>query len=185
MIVPAPDARRRVANALRERPDLVATVSEPEPGPPGARLSVVLREDPLSTAAQDQIPPLRDVARTAGGSGVLVGGDTAEAYDLRQATGRDTRLVVPIALGLVLLILAGLLRALVLPVLVIVTVIVSFAAALGFGAVVFDQVLGFTGSDASLPLLSFVFLFALGVDYTIFLLARVREETAAGHASRR
>jgi RND superfamily putative drug exporter len=145
-------------------------------GPPGARLSVILRATPESTAAQDQIPEIRAVVREAGGSGALVGGSTAEDYDLRAAALRDTRIVVPVALMVVLVILIALLRALVLPLMIIVTVIASFAGALGLGAVAFEQVFGFTGSDASLPLLAFVFLFALGVDYTIFLTARVREE---------
>ena len=88
-----------------------------------------------------------------------------------------------------LLILIGLLRSLVAPLLLIGTVIVSFFAALGVGAVVFDVVFGFPGSDPSLPLFAFVFLVALGIDYNIFLMARVREETLRhgtrdGHAAR-
>ncbi len=165
-----------VRRALQARGDAVASVSPPQAGPPGARLAVVLRADPGSAAAEDQIPRLRAVAAAAGGPGTLVGGTTAEAYDLRAASQRDTRVVVPVALALVLLILIVLLRALVLPLLIIVTVIASFAAALGVGAVAFRAIFGFSGSDASLPLTAFVFLFALGVDYTIFLTARVREE---------
>lgn len=177
VVVRDPARAPAVRRALQRREDVVASVSAPEPGPPGARLAVVLRADPRSTEAEDQIPALRATAEAAGGTPrPLVGGVTAEAYDLREASKRDTRVVVPIALGLVLLILVGLLRAVVLPLLIIVTVIASFAAALGVGAVAFKEILGFTGSDASLPLIAFVFLFALGVDYTIFLVARVREE---------
>ena len=86
---------------------------------------------------------------------------------------------------MVLLVLVLLLRALVAPLLLIATVVLSFAAALGVAAVVFDVVFGFPGSDPSLPLFAFVFLVALGIDYNIFLMARVREEALhARHAAR-
>jgi RND superfamily putative drug exporter len=97
--------------------------------------------------------------------------------DLRAATWDDTILLVPIALAIVLVILIVLLRSLVAPVLLVATVVLSFAAALGVGAVVFDVIFGFPGSDPSIPLFAFIFLVALGVDYNIFLMARVREET--------
>ena len=86
-------------------------------------------------------------------------------------------MIVPIALLVVLLILILLLRALVAPLMLIATVVLSFAASLGVGAVVFDVIFGFPGSDPSLPLFAFIFLVALGIDYNIFLMARVREET--------
>jgi putative drug exporter of the RND superfamily len=108
---------------------------------------------------------------------VLVGGPSAIEYDVRQAAARDTRVIIPIALVVVLLILVGLLRALVAPLLLIATVILSFAASLGISLVVFDVVFGFAGVDPSFPLYAFIFLVALGIDYNIFLMARVREET--------
>jgi RND superfamily putative drug exporter len=123
------------------------------------------------------VPKLRGAAGGGGGRGTLVGGATAVEADLREDAARDTRVIVPIALLVVFLILVGLLRAVVVPLLLIGTVILSFAAALGVGAVVFDVVFGFPGSDPSLPLFAFVFLVALGIDYNIFLMARVREET--------
>ena len=86
-------------------------------------------------------------------------------------------MIIPIALVVVFAILAVLLRALVAPALLVATVILSFAAALGFGMFVSEDVFGFPGIDPSLPLLCFVFLVALGIDYNIFLMARVREET--------
>ena len=86
-------------------------------------------------------------------------------------------MIVPVALLVVLGILILLLRALVAPLMLIVTVVLSFAASLGVGAVVFDVIFGFPGSDPSLPLFAFIFLVALGIDYNIFLMARVREET--------
>ena len=108
-----------------------------------------------------------------------MGGATAVEADVREAAARDTRVIVPIALLVVFLVLVLLLRAIVAPVLLILTVILSFAASLGVGAVVFDVIFGFPGSDPSLPLFAFIFLVALGIDYNIFLMARVREETIA------
>jgi putative drug exporter of the RND superfamily len=140
-------------------------------------LKAVLKPEPFSTEAFALVPKLRAAARRAGGPGTLVGGATAVEADLREDAARDTRVIVPIALLVVFLILVGLLRAVVVPLLLIGTVILSFAAALGVGAVVFDVVFGFPGSDPSLPLFAFVFLVALGIDYNIFLMARVREET--------
>ena len=145
-------------------------------GAAGIQLAAFLQLDPYSTEAYDVIPRLRDAVRAAA-PGTLVGGGTAVEYDLRQAAAADTRLLIPLALVIVFAILAVLLRAVVAPVLLIGTVLLSFLAALGVGALVFDVVFGFPGSDPSLPLFAFVFLVALGVDYNIFLMARVREET--------
>ena len=141
------------------------------------RLQAVLEPEPYSTEAYALIPKIRDAAKSAGGEDTLVGGATAVEADLRDAATRDTKLIVPIALVVVFLILMVLLRALVAPLLLIGTVILSFTAALGVGAIVFDLAFGFPGSDPSLPLFAFVFLVALGIDYNIFLMVRVREET--------
>ncbi len=146
-------------------------------------LAAVLNAEAYSTAAYDAVPRLRRVARDAGGPDVLIGGASAVEKDLREAAGRDTRMIVPMVLGVVLLILIGLLRSLIAPVLLTLTVVLSFFASLGVGAIVFDVVFGFPGSDPGLPLFAFVFLVALGVDYNIFLMARVREETQA-HGTR-
>ena len=108
---------------------------------------------------------------------MLVGGPTAEAYDYRESATRDNFVILPLALVVVLVILAILLRALLAPVLLVASVILSFFAALGTGIFFFEHVFGFPGIDPSLPLLAFVFLVALGIDYNIFLMARVREET--------
>ena len=122
-------------------------------------------------------PGIRDAAHGAGGDGVLVGGPTAAEYDLRQSAARDNRLVVPIALVLVMLILMALLRAVVAPLILIGTVILSFGAALGIATFFFENVFDFPGLDPTLPLFAFIFLVALGIDYNIFLMTRVREET--------
>ena len=177
VIVPDGSKAPAVRRALLERRDLVAQVLPPQEGPPGVRLDVVLRRDPFATTTFDQIPALRRAVRAAGGSGVLVGGPTAEAYDYRQSATRDNFVILPLALIVVLVILAILLRSLLAPVLLVASVILSFFAALGTGIFFFEHVFGFPGVDPSLPLLAFVFLVALGIDYNIFLMARVREET--------
>jgi RND superfamily putative drug exporter len=140
-------------------------------------LSAVLEPDPYSTEAFDLIAQIRSAAKTAGGPETLVGGATAVEADLREAADRDTKLIVPIALVVVFGILVVLLQAVVAPLLLIGTVILSFTAALGVGAIVFDVIFGFPGSDPSLPLFAFIFLVALGIDYNNVLMARVREET--------
>ncbi|HEU4658687.1 MAG TPA: MMPL family transporter [Capillimicrobium sp.] len=176
IVVPNPDLAPRVAAAVARAPG-VAGVRPVARGEPGVLLDAILEEPPYSTAAFDLVPGIRDAAKGAGGDAVLVGGATAVEYDTRQSTIRDTRLIVPLTLLVVLLILIGLLRAVVAPLLLIGTVIVSFFAALGVGMVVFDLVFDFPGVEPSLPLYAFVFLVALGIDYNIFLMARVREET--------
>ena len=164
--------------------DGVALVT-PEPveeGPPGVLLNAFLELDPYSTEAFDLIPRLREAVKSAAPD-ALVGGSTAVEADLREASADDNVLLIPLALVIVFVILVGLLRAIVAPILLILTVVLSFLAALGVGAIVFDVLFGFPGSDVSLPLFAFIFLVALGVDYNIFLMARVREE-AVKHGTR-
>jgi putative drug exporter of the RND superfamily len=182
VIVPDRVKAPAVAAALRRDP-AVGQVSRPQAGPPGIRYAVVLKADPYSTEALDGVEGLRAVVRRAGGESALVGGATAQEFDLRTAATRDNRVIIPVTLVVVFLILAVLLRALLAPALLVASVILSFAAALGMGVFVSDVVFGFPGVDPSLPLLSFVFLVALGIDYNIFLMARVREE-AHRHGTR-
>ena len=182
VLVPNPNLAGRVKAALAAQPD-VADVGLTEEGRPGARFDLILSIDPYSTEAFDQVPGLRDAARQAGGEDVLIGGPTAEEHDLREAAKRDNRVIVPLVLLVVFLVLAVLLRALILPVLLMATVVLSFFAAMGVGSFFIEFVFGFPGADPSLPLWAFVFLVALGVDYNIFLMARVREE-AQGHGTR-
>lgn len=170
---------RGEAGAVRaalDEVDGVVDVGDVETGPPGARFDVTLEADPYGEEAFDIIPALRDVARDAAAGEVLVGGPTAEEFDVRESTARDTALILPLTLIVVLVILAVLLRSVLLPLLLIGTVVASFAAALGLGVFLFESVLGFPGIDPALPLYAFVFLVALGIDYNIFLMARVREE---------
>ena len=177
VIVPDRGKADAVRAALEQRRELVAQVLPAQQGPPGTRLDVVLRRDPFATATFDQVPALRRAVKAAGGSSVLVGGPTAEAYDYRKSATRDNFVVLPLALLVVFVILAILLRSLLAPLLLVLSVILSFFAALGTGIFFFEHVFGFQGVDPSLPLLTFVFLVALGIDYNIFLMARVREET--------
>jgi putative drug exporter of the RND superfamily len=155
----------------------VETVSKPvAEGEPGTLVQATLEPNPYSTEAFDLVEPIREAAHDVDPE-VLVGGPTAVEFDVRDAAGWDSIVIPPIILLVVFLILVGLLRAVVAPLVLVGTVIVSFLAALGVGYFFFDVIFGFPGSDPSLPLFAFVFLVALGVDYNIFLIARAREET--------
>src|SRR3954464_1722010 len=176
VIVPDRGRAQTVADALAARKDLVSQVSEPIEGAAGARLSLTLVNAPYDTKALAQVPELRRVAKRVGGEATLVGGPTAQEYDLRTSAARDNRVIIPLTLVVVFLILAVLLRALFAPLVLVLSVILSFAAALGTGVFVSDAIFGFPGVDPALPLLCFVFLVALGIDYNIFLTARLREE---------
>jgi putative drug exporter of the RND superfamily len=164
-----------VERAVRGVPG-VAGVGAVELGRPGARFSVILKPDPYSTEAENLIPRLRAAAHAASAT-ALVGGPTAQQEDFDVAAAHDDRLIVPIVLIVVFVILVLLLRAVTLPLLLIATVILSFGAALGISTVIFQHLFGYPGETSTLPLLAFIFLVALGVDYNIFLMARTREET--------
>ena len=176
VIVPPDAPQASVVAALRgtQGVDAVRKVSE---GAPGTLYDVTLTDPPYSDAAYGVIDDLRTRGKAAGGPGVLVGGPTATEADLDAASSRDLRLLVPIVLIVVVVILALLLRAIAAPLILIATVILSFLASLGIASWIFDLV-GFAGESPALPLFGFIFLVALGVDYNIFLMARVREETA-------
>ena len=176
VIVPDPAKVPAVEQAITDF-EGVEDVRRADEGPTGVLLQATLAEEPYSPEAFDLIPGLRETVKAAGGEEVLVGGPTAVERDLRVASERDSKLIPPIALAVVLLILIVLLRSLTAPLVLIGTVILSFAAALGVGFIVFDVVFGFPGAGPDLPLFAFIFLVALGVDYNIFLMARVREET--------
>ncbi len=157
--------------------DGVEGVSQPvAEGEPGLLVQAVLEPNPYSTAAFDLVEPIREAAHSAAPDAV-VGGPTAVEFDVRDAASWDSKVIPPIILLVVFLILMVLLRAVMAPLVLIGTVILSFLAALGVGYFCFDVFFDFPGSDPSLPLFAFVFLVALGVDYNIFLIARAREET--------
>jgi RND superfamily putative drug exporter len=182
VIVEQPAEVEAVSKAVAQV-DGVDAVSQPvAQGPPGVLIQATLEPNPYSTEAFDLVEPIRDAAHEVS-PGTLVGGPTAIEFDVRDAAARDSIVIPPIVLLVVFLILIGLLRAVVAPLVLIGTVIFSFLAALGVGYFAFDVIFGFPGSDPSLPLFAFVFLVALGVDYNIFLVARAREETIQ-HGSR-
>lgn len=141
------------------------------------RWQVVLDAAPGTDEAFDTVQALRDSVHAVPGANALVGGTDAQQYDSRTAATHDLRLLVPLILGVVLAVLFVLLRALVAPLLLIVATTLSALAALGAGAWFGIHVLGFPALADSVPLFAFLFLVALGVDYTIFLVVRAREET--------
>lgn len=140
--------------------------------------AVTLSAEPGSEQAFAVIDDLRDRVHAVPDAAAIVGGGDAEARDVAAANARDRLVVIPLVLLVVLVVLGLLLRAVVAPLILIATVVLSFLAALGVSAVVFDRVFGFGGMDPSVPLLGFVFLVALGIDYNIFLMGRVHEEAA-------
>ncbi len=148
-----------------------------------AFISVPMLGDPLASAAFTSVEQVRDAVHAVPDADALVAGTTAIVDDINTASQRDNRVVMPAVLLVVFLILILLLRAVLSPLLLIATVVLSFGAALGISALLFTYVFDFAGADPSLPLFVFVFLVALGIDYNIFLMTRVREETAT-HGTR-
>jgi putative drug exporter of the RND superfamily len=140
-----------------------------------ARLAVSFEGDPYEDAAVGAVAPLREAARSADAA-ALVGGPTAEEADTRAAVARDAKLIVPLTLLAILGILVLLLRAIVAPLYLVATVVLSFGTTLGLATLAFRHVFDSPGSDPGLPTLVFLFTVALGIDYNIFLIARVREE---------
>jgi putative drug exporter of the RND superfamily len=111
-----------------------------------------------------------------------VGGFSATSLDVQTTSQRDRTIIIPLVLAVVFVVLCLLLRAIVAPLILVVTVALSFLATLGVCGVMFRHVFGFAGADSAFPLFAFVFLVALGVDYNIFLMTRVREEVGKrGH----
>lgn len=133
--------------------------------------------DPATDKAADQVTDLRAALEGVPGD-PLVGGSAALYLDTADASQRDNLVIIPLILVVVLLILLVLLRAVLSPVILILTVVLSFGAALGLSTLIFRYIYGFDMADSSFPLFVFVFLVALGIDYNIFLMTRVREETA-------
>ena len=147
------------------------------------KLEVVLNEDPYDTEAMDAVPRLRETVRDAVGASSLsgatavVGGESATNYDSRTATIRDFQVIAPIVIAAIWIILAILLGSVVAPTYLVISVVLSFAAALGISIVIFENVFGHDGmAFDSIPFI-FVFLIALGADYNIYIMSRVREET--------
>lgn len=167
----------RVSEALTKArgTEGVASVERGRSGGGWSELSVIALDPPESAGEQATIKALR-----GGLEGSHVGGLSAQQMDLEKTNARDLRFVVPLVLLFVLLILVVLLRSLVAPLLLVAAVIAVWGASLGIAGLLFEPLLGLEGTDPGLPLLSFVFLVALGVDYGIFLMHRMREEALAG-----
>ncbi|MGA5198163.1 MMPL family transporter [Streptomyces exfoliatus] len=192
-------AMKTLAGAYPEMGTQPVTVVAPTAGAPGAlrtalatdgiakaergrsadgwtEISVVVAHPPQSAAETTAIEELR----TALGDGVYVGGPSAEQLDMSDTSAGDRAVVVPLVIVVVLIVLMVLLRSLVAPLILVAAVVAVWVAALGIGGLVFEGVFGFEGTDPGLALLSFVFLVALGVDYGIFLMHRMREECLNG-----
>lgn len=171
------------------------TPSVAEGAPPGVvpdevpieidgRVSVVAvtQVSSSSSAAADIVQDVRDAVHPLSDD-VLVGGQAAEQLDTRITTQRDTLIIIPTILAVIFIVLVMLLRSVLAPLLIVLANVLSYGATLGISALLFNHVFGFPGSDPAVPLLGFVFLVALGVDYSIFLMSRAREESLA-HGTR-
>jgi RND superfamily putative drug exporter len=182
-VVGKADAAQQLHSAAASTPGVTA-VTAPVVKDGFAYLEGTLSNSPDSQASFNTVKQLRASVHAIPGADGKVGGGSAVNLDIQDASRHDRNLVVPLVLVVVLVILGLVLRALVAPLLLIATVVLSFAAALGISALAFDHLFGFAGADPSFPLFTFVFLVALGVDYNIFLMTRVHEESGR-HGTRR
>jgi RND superfamily putative drug exporter len=167
----------QVRNALATTPG-IASVAPPVTKDGLSFLQATMTMPPDSPAAYALVDRIRTTVHAIGGADAKVGGGTAINKDVQSAAAHDRNLLIPLILGVVLIILGLLLRAIVAPLVLIATVVLSFGSALGLSALAFKHLFGFAGADTSMPLFVFVFLVALGIDYNIFLMTRVREESA-------
>ena len=161
--------------------DGITNVAAVEPGPQNdawSQLLVTIDADPQGDIAYQAVRDMRTALAELPETEALVGGDSADNLDFDVAQTETRNRVVPLVLGSVLLLLCLFLRSIIAPLLLLGTTVLSFAAAMGLTAIVSSEILGFERFDVSLPLLAFVFLVALGVDYNIFLAVRAREEAA-------
>ncbi len=173
MVVPE-DRSREVVETVEQVDGVASASTQPGSGQDGKVLVQATLADPSDTeAAEKTVIRIRDAVD----SDILVGGPTAEALDLLEASSRDLRVIVPAILLVVTIVLAVLLRSLVAPLVLVAANVLSFAATLGVAALVFGPILNLPSVDPQVPLYAYVFLVALGVDYSIFLMTRAREES--------
>ncbi|MCL4290822.1 MAG: MMPL family transporter [Thermoleophilia bacterium] len=174
-------AAREVSAALGRVAGVAAVAPvEESVGGDALRLRVTLDSDPYGDPAISLVDPVRDAAAaaaTGAGADVLVGGPTAEEADTQDTVRSDALLIVPLTLAVVFVILVLLLRAVLAPLYLAASQILSFAATLGLASLAFEYLFDAPGTDASLPTFVFIFTVALGIDYSIFLMSRIREET--------
>ena len=188
-VVVAANKIAEVTAAVKNAPGVAAVTplldGVPMPGQPmpmvkvvngRAILNLTLDKAPDSVDAGNDVPKIRELARSADPT-ALVGGTSAVYFDVRQANKHDNHTIIPIILLVITLILGLLLRSILSAVLLLATVVLSYFATLGVCALVFNHIFGFAGGDNSFPLFAFIFLVALGIDYNIFLMTRVREES--------
>ncbi|MFI9489336.1 MMPL family transporter [Promicromonospora sp. NPDC052451] len=173
---------RMTADGIEATGPPTAAAPEPVVSDGAVLLQGTLTDAADSLAAEQTVRDLR-TAYAGTVPEALVGGESATDLDTNDASIRDRTLIVPIVLVVILAILMLLLRAVLAPVLLVLTTVLSFGTAMGVAALVFNDVLGFPGADPAVPLFGFVFLVALGIDYNIFLMTRVREESLA-HGTR-
>ncbi|HXS64602.1 MAG TPA: MMPL family transporter [Streptosporangiaceae bacterium] len=175
IVISKASAAPAVRSAFAATPG-IASVTPPVTRAGFAYLQGTLASPPDSQAAYATIDRTRTAVHAVPGANAIVGGNTAINLDVQNASAHDRNLIIPLILVVVLVILVLLLRSLVAPLILTATVVLSFAAALGVSSLFFNHVFGFGGADSSFPLFVFVFLVALGIDYNIFLMTRVREE---------
>lgn len=187
VVVPA-DRAQDVQSALEADPGIedayigLAPAAPGQPAPDPQPVDGLQLVQGTATGASDS-PEAEETVRRLRASlddvspEALVGGQAAINLDVLEASGRDLKVIVPAILIVIFLVLCVLLRSVVAPLLLVVANVISFAATIGVAALLFDHVLGFGGSDPAIPLYGFVFLVALGIDYSIFLMTRVREES--------
>lgn len=186
VIIAAADRLTEVTEAATRTDGVASAAPVSASGRPGGeplvvdgrvRIDATLKDAADSDGAKETVAALRTEVHAVPGSDALVGGYTAQQYDTQRTAENDRTLIVPVVLAIILVILVFLLRSLLMPVLLVATVALNFLATLGISSLVFTHVFGFSGTDSSVPLYGFVFLVALGVDYNIFLMSRVREES--------
>jgi RND superfamily putative drug exporter len=190
IVIGPADKAQAIASAIQKTPGVSSVVpvtaattggqsgaaAQPKVVDGRVQFQVTLTDPADSPEAQDVVRQLR-TNLDAVSPDALVGGGTAQNLDIRDISASDRNRVIPIILAVIFVVLALLLRALVAPLILIVGNVLSFAATLGASALVFNHVFHFPGSDPSVTLFGFVFLVALGIDYSIFLMTRVREES--------
>ncbi|MEV7323486.1 MMPL family transporter [Streptomyces sp. NPDC093970] len=186
VVIAAADRLDRVLATVRATDGVASAAAVGEGGRPGgaplvvggrARIDVTLDAAADSDAAENGVARLRTALHALPGADARVGGYTAQRYDTERTAVHDRAVIVPVVLAIIFVILTVLLRSLLTPALLVASVGLNFLATLGVSSLAFRHVLGFTGTDPSVPLYGFVFLVALGVDYNIFLMSRVREES--------
>jgi putative drug exporter of the RND superfamily len=174
VITPAADVER-TTGVLEEDPGIEQVVALPSVGGDLVQLDALLADPPDSGAAYATVERVRTALDDVG-EDVLVGGSTALNLDVQTISQRDRAVIIPLVLLVVLVIIIALLRAVLAPLLLLATTVLSFGAALGLSSLIFQYVLGVDAADSAFPLFAFIFLVALGIDYNIFLMTRVREE---------